>query len=285
MAGRMWRALRRWIDHRPAAVPLLVLGALLIAVAAGPTPTESSWTGIPDTSVIRWILVGIVLALCGLGLLVLVATRTVPARGESRRRSWVAMFAALLLIGLFSLIDFEAELPPPEEAEQPPLVDTQPLPPNIDPGPGFAAGDLIALVAIVVVALILLVWTRRRSTETPIEEDEPEASPIGAALGRAHELLLDGDDPRQAVLLAYRDLERTLESLDLPRDPAETPTEHLHRALGALSITDPTQAEPLLDLSGLYARARYSDHPISADEQRRAAASLGRARRRVVGAD
>lgn len=285
MVGRMWNGTRVWLERRPAVLPLLLLGSLLIALAAGPAPTEGSWTGLPDADVFRWGL-GIVVGILALtGLLLILSTRNVATRAETKRRSWVATLAAsLFLIALFSVIDFEGELAEPVEEEEPPAIGPGPTGPEVEPGPGFEAGDATALILILVVAVILLVWTRRSIVTPEVATPEP-SSPLDDSLSRAEGHLLDGSDPREAVLLAYRDLEMTLASLELPRRDSETPTEHLDRALAALSITDREQAEPLRDLASLYARARYSDHRITEDEQHRAGSSLGRARRRLVEAD
>lgn len=284
MVGRIWHGARVWLDRRPAVLPLLLLGSLLIALAAGPAPTEGSWTGLPDADVFRWVLGAIAGILALTGLLVLLAARGVAKPGETKRRSWVAtLLASLLLMAVFSLIDFEGELVEPEEVAEAPVPNPGPPEPQIEPGPGFETGDATALILILVVAVLLLIWTRR-SIVAPEEAAPEPPSPLGQSLSRAEGHLLDGSDPREAVLLAYRDLERTLASLELPRRDSETPNEHLDRALAALSITDRDQAGPLRDLASLYARARYSDHRITEAEQHRAGSSLGRARRRLVGA-
>ncbi len=279
----MWQRARVWLDRRPAVLPLLLLGSLLIALAAGPAPTEGSWTGLPDAQLIRWVISAVVGLLALTGFLLILATRTVSTPAQAKRKSWVAtLLGSLFLIALVSLIDFEGELLQPEEPEVPPILNPGPQGPQVEPGPGFEAGDATALIVILIVAVVLLIWTRR----SMIAPDEPtvEPSPLGASLTRAEGHLLSGSDPREAVMLAYRDLETTLASIDLPRRDTETPNEHLDRALRVLSITDRGQAEPLHDLASLYAKARYSDHRITEAEQRRAGAALGQARRRLVGA-
>ena len=126
--------MRDWLDRRPTVLPLLALGAVLIALAAGPSPAEGSWTRLPDASLFRWVFTALVLTLAAIGLAILLATRTVVTPGETRRRRWFATLVALFLIGLFSLIDFEAELPPPEEPEEQ-VVATAPPQPEVEPGP------------------------------------------------------------------------------------------------------------------------------------------------------
>jgi len=279
----MWQRARGWLDRRPAVLPLLLLGSLLIALAAGPAPTEGSWTGVPDAQVFRWIIGTIVGLLALLGFLMILVSRGARTSAETKRKSWVAtLLASLLLLALVSLINFEGELAEPEEAPVPPVPSAVPPGQGVEPGPGFEAGDATALIVILIVAVVLLIWTRRSMVAA--EEATVEPSPLGESLTRAESHLLTGSDPREAVLLAYRDLETSLASLDLPRRDTETPNEHLARALAELSITDRAQAEPLHDLASLYARARYSDHRITETEQHRAGVALGQARRRLVGA-
>lgn len=285
MVGRTWRQVRGWVDRRPSVLPLLILGAILIALSAGPAPTEGSWTGLPSADAFRWAMGFIVGTLCLLGLIILAMARGAAAKGQSQRRSWLAVLVgSLLLVGLFSLIDLEGELIETEPVPEPPIVAPAPVGPQIDPGPGFEDRDVTALIIILVIAVGLLIWTRRSilSPEPGLDEGQTE-SPLAASMSRAEEHLLAGDDPRQAVLLAYRDLERTLESLDLPRRDTDTPAEHLDRALATFAITDRTQAKPLRDLADLYTRARYSHHPITQTEQQRAGEALGRARQHLVG--
>jgi len=54
------------------------------------------------------------------------------------------------------------------------------------------------------------------------------------------------------------------------RDPSETASEYLQRALSDLSL----DTVPLLTLSELYQEARYSTHEITVDDQRAAQAAL-----------
>lgn len=285
MVGSAWNRVRGWIDRRPSVLPLLLLGSMLIALAAGPPPPEGSWTGLPSATALRWVMGLIVGTLCLLGLTMLLLARGAAAKGESQRKPWVAtLVASLFLIGLFSLIDFEGDLIEPEPVPELPEVAPGPIEPSVDPGPGFENRDITALVIILALAIVLLIWTRRSiaGPEPEFDRAEPE-SPLAASMSRAQELLLAGDDPRQAVLLAYRDLERTLESLGLARRDTETPTEHLDRALAELAVTDRAQAKPLRELAGLYTTARYSDHAITAAEQQQAGEALGRARQHLAG--
>lgn len=272
------------LRRRPAVAPLLLTGAILIGVAAGSAPTEGAWTGLPPAGPIRWAL-GVVVAVMALaGLVLLITFRPPPAdRVPPRRRSLLAGLIGPLLLALVLALLPRGEPEDPAALTEPAAAaDAEPRDPA-GPRPGFEVGDGAALATIVVAALLIL-WLLRRPRPLDDDNDEPEAGhdPLEASVARAVRHLRGRSDPRTAVLLAYRELEETLEALDLPRRPTETPTEHLDRALGHLGI-DRQQARPLLELAELYGRARFAAHPITVDDQHRAAQALDRANRRLAG--
>ncbi len=275
-----------WFGRRPAVLPLLVMAAALVAIGAGPAPDDRTWTGLPDLGVVHDVFTVAVLVVAALGLVMLLFLRKAPGdRPPPKRRSWLPSLLALAVVFLLSFLDFEAEITELEEEDEAPVAAEPVEGDGVAPGPGFETEDGAALLIVLAAALAVLWWSRRRDRPEVAETDGPaEAPDLGAAMARAERHLLDRRDPRAAVLLAYHDLESTLAFLDLDRAPTETPAEHLTRALATLGIDDPEQARPLVDLARLYARARFSDHSITADEQARAADALGRARHRLVGA-
>lgn len=281
--GTALRALSDGLHRRPAVLPLLLIGALVIALAAGPAPAEEAWTGLPPPGPTRWA-VGAAATVAALAGLAILLTFRAPrsAKAPPPRRSILAGLIGplLLALALAMLPRGEAQEPPPP-AEPAPAADAEPrdLTP---PGPGFEVGDGAALATIVVAALVILWLLRRpRPTDEAPDGSGEEDHPLEAPVGRAVRHLRDRSDPRTAVLLAYRELEEALEGLDLPRQAAETPTEHLGRALDHLAI-DHRRAGPLLELADLYGRARFSDHTITADDQHRAAEALDRANERLA---
>ena len=274
-----------WFGRRPTVVPLLILAAVLVAIGAGPDPDDRSWTGVPDLGVLHDVFTVVVLGMAAIGLGLLLFLRKTPGeRPPPKRRSWAPSLLALALVFLLSFLDFEGEITELEEQEEPPVAAERVEGEEIAPGPGFEAEDGAALLIVLGAALAALWWASRRDQDETIDADDAVqgVSDLDAALERAERHLLDRDDPRGAVLLAYRDLESTLEALGLERRSSETPTEHLTRALADLGVDDPTQAGPVIELASLYARARFSDHPITGDERARAADALGRARRRLA---
>ncbi len=80
-------------------------------------------------------------------------------------------------------------------------------------------------------------------------------------------------DPRRAVVAAYARMERGMAARGFARQPWETPSEYLHRALagGATDATLPAGGlEPLRDLTALAERARFST--LAVDEPMRSGA-------------
>lgn len=289
MAGRVLRALRVWIGERPMALPLLAVVAVLIGSGAGATPSEGSWTGLPPFGAVRWLVTVAVGLLALIGVIVLAVARR-PEAGPRQTRApvWPTLLVSAVLIGLLGLLD-PVEREPVEDLVEEPVPGpewVESRPDLTPPGPGFESGDGTALLAILVGAVATIWWLRRSTGADDLDDDSTDAEPspsFDSAVARASRHLLDRSDPRAAVLLAYRDLETTLGGLGLERRSTETPTEHLDRALAALDITDPGPARPLLDLAGLYGRARFSHHPITEDERHRAGLDLERAHRRLAG--
>ncbi len=77
-------------------------------------------------------------------------------------------------------------------------------------------------------------------------------------------------DARRAIVRCYRRFEHALTRRGLPRNPWETPTEFMRRALGSLPLP-PAVVKRLTDLFHL---ARFSDHPLGPRERDLAVDSL-----------
>jgi hypothetical protein len=125
----------------------------------------------------------------------------------------------------------------------------------------------------------VFLWTRRRLAATLGTGSEPplEAG-IAPGIGLAADHLLHGTDPRASVLAAYASLEASLAEQGHGRGLSETPTEHLRRALAEV----PEVGGPAIKLGELYEIARFSDIPITSEDQRLAASELDRARRQLM---
>ena len=86
-------------------------------------------------------------------------------------------------------------------------------------------------------------------------------------------------DPRRAVIRAYVGMERALARCGLGRRPAETPQEYLARALVAIRVSRPAGER----LTGLFQRARFSEHPVGAQMKQDAIAALTAVRDELAG--
>jgi hypothetical protein len=116
----------------------------------------------------------------------------------------------------------------------------------------------IVLVAGALVGALLVVGARASKgadRETPLPDHERARSLFDASLDD----LLAERDPRKAITMAYRRLLDGLAECGLARAAAETPYEHLTRALNELDIAP----EPLARLTSLFSEARFSDHVLT----------------------
>ena len=77
-------------------------------------------------------------------------------------------------------------------------------------------------------------------------------------------------DARRAIIRCYRRFEHALIRRGVPRDPWETPTEFMRRALGRLPLPPPV-VKNLIDLFHL---ARFSEHPLGPRERDHAVDAL-----------
>jgi Domain of unknown function (DUF4129) len=115
---------------------------------------------------------------------------------------------------------------------------------------------LSALVGGVVVLLFML-RARRRSVVS-VDGDVEKVDAVRVAVDASLRDLRDGEDPRGAVIAAYRRMEQALSAAGLPRRPAETAREYVVHALTSLEL----RAEPPRALTTLFERARFSVRPI-----------------------
>lgn len=77
-------------------------------------------------------------------------------------------------------------------------------------------------------------------------------------------------DARLAILKIWRNFERVLAGAALPRRPSQTPVEFMRAVLGKMPV--PSMA--VRELTDLFERARFSQHPIGAEERDTAWRSL-----------
>jgi hypothetical protein len=109
---------------------------------------------------------------------------------------------------------------------------------------------------------------RRRPPRTPAER-------LVDLLDDTLEDLEREPDPRRAVIAAWARMERGLAAAGLPRHPAEAPFEYATRVLEAALA----RRESVHRLTGLFERAKFSQHRIGEDDRAQAIAALRAVRR------
>lgn len=126
------------------------------------------------------------------------------------------------------------------------------------------------------VLLLVAAWLVVRRLRRPPPGEAAARPVLGRSAARTHppRPAVDALGPRAAVIAHYAELEEELARAHLPRDPAETPAEHLARAAG--QGLDTAAARVLAELYGV---ARYSSRPVGDGDSERAGLSLAASRR------
>lgn len=272
---------------RPAATL-----AAVTAVATGAAAMPTAWRSGLSVRLPRQI--GVILTnLLGVGVAVaavlLLGALAVLLRPRRRRRhgppaptpvpprvpAWakaVALLTALLLIALpAALAIASGGLPHPAA----PAAGPNPGGSGAEPAPHLRLQDrdwwaAAALLLAGATTAAAVRWRRRtRSTGRRAAAGDQLLSRTVDAGRRA---LADAaaDEPRAAVSACYRAMSDALTGAGLPSRPSDTPTDLLVRALAAGTVHGP----PAQRLTDLFARARYSRHPITATHVAQAAAAL-----------
>lgn len=127
----------------------------------------------------------------------------------------------------------------------------------------------MALAGLAALALALSAWRGSRHRREP-EPDRPRplADNLAAAATAATRALAEHDDPSTAIIACYAAMERTLADVGVAPTAADTPAEVLARASAGGLVRSAAAGE----LTGLFRRARYSDHAMSGTDR---AAALG----------
>jgi hypothetical protein len=134
------------------------------------------------------------------------------------------------------------------------------------------------LLALVGVGALAAVWYLRSPRPEGVADEEPDE--LLAAVDLSLEDLENEPDPRRAVIRAYARMEHALDSYGIARRPAETPLEYIARALTALRVG----GRSVERLSGLFERAKFSNHEIDLTMKGDAIAALGALREELAGA-
>lgn len=266
-----------WFDGRRRVIIALLVGwTVVIGVGTGATPSTTRWVGLPSLDWAGYVFVVITALLWLLLVVTAVLFRREGSPTSARRKPLWPVAVLLVFLVILSLRQPGDETAEPEPEQS--AADEEGSGSSDPPITVLVGREVGAILLILTVSAGLLAWSRRRigSLESTARHDvdRPLESDLAPAVGLAADRLLLGTDPRSAVLAAYAELERALSHRGLERQPAETPSEHLQRVLTDFRI----DADPLLRLASLYEIARFSDHAVTAFDQRRAADSLRRSR-------
>jgi len=156
------------------------------------------------------------------------------------------------------------------------------------PGPWKQTSDGVALVlgwatiAVLVAGagfclyVMVRAWLAGREDRTPEVGDAPDLDLEALALavsGDASQRLdaLSAGTPAEGIIAAWTHLEATLHEAGLALPPSRTSTEVSVDVLRRFSVDEST----LSTLADLYREARWSRHPLTEDDRRRAAAAYG----------
>jgi hypothetical protein len=133
-----------------------------------------------------------------------------------------------------------------------------------------------------------LVLRRHRRAEPEPEPDEPDAptaDEVRAAMAASRAALIEGDDPRTAVIACWLTLEDLASRGGVPREVSDVPADLVGRMLGV--ARDPSGTQPfraltgpagraLTELAERYRAARYAPAPVTEADRATARGALDR---------
>jgi hypothetical protein len=278
-------------SHRSRLALLTGLGVLValavVAIAArGSIPVGEGGARGPTVALLDILLTLYLVAIVGAAVLlvyVLVLRRQIEARGGAtvrRRGPLETVLSLIVLLGAGSLLARRLagyEPPAPPEAADPAFNGANTLPTTAGPDavpydPAFAWEASVVTVALILLALGAWWYAGRARGRARGELDREDrlVTDLAAAMDESVDDLRAEPDPRRAVVAAYARLERVLAAHRLPRRPAESPLEYLARMLDGLSVSP----EAARRLTGLFERAKFSQHAVGADMKEEAISAL-----------
>lgn len=246
---------------------VFALVAIVTIAATGSTPGGSDRSVTPSDSVLDTVFtLAIVAFVLGLVFVAYAATQWRELEWSTpRRRNDLRALAVFLAFALALALYVRARgLHLALDPQQTPLDRGESLAPPPSPGADGGGGHpfqfawLPAVVALVLAAVAVgaFVVAARRRRVTPLR------LALAAELALALDVSLDDlraeTDPRRAVIAAYARLERVLAAHGQPRRAADTPEEHVSRALSHLDV-DRAAVRRLADL---FLQAKFSHHEV-----------------------
>lgn len=281
MRGSVGRALL------PVLGVLVLVGVVAVA-STGSTPSGTTDSRPPaDTVLDTFFSLALLALIPAAALLVygLMQRRAIAREIASGRYRRTSVWTYLVLMGIFAaavyfrLTDFRLDFRGGANEVVDLGASTERPAPEGDPGngslyePEFAWIPVLVVVALAAVGVAAYLVASRRRERVGFHE-RVAAEQIVEILGDDFDDLRAEPDPRRAVIAAYARLEGALASSGLPRRPAETAEEYVVSVLGALEVS----RRPVRELTGLYERAKFSQHPIDEPMRERAIAALTRIR-------
>jgi hypothetical protein len=294
--------------RRRGLLPVALAVGLLALVAAGSLRGPlGSGRGRPSypADLIDSLLLLVFLAMVAAGVLAVVSLWPGLRLDSQRRRRgssfglilpMAAVLVLWLLRDLLGLGEGGPDDPPPSTLPAPSTLEVPDPPPQSGVVPWIVAGVALAAMVTVVAAQLAADRRRRRPPKTPAER-------LVDLLDDTLEDLESEPDPRRAVIAAWARMEHGLAAAGLPRHPAEAPFEYAGRVLeAALVPTDrgtplgfpgplpidrgtpsgfpgPLRPGSVHRLTGLFERAKFSQHRIGEGDREQAIAALRAVRR------
>ena len=236
-------------------VGLVALGVLLWMGHARRRRDDEQWVFARS---LPWWAIAVMLAFClatvvGLGLLGMQATQDHPGRSASQPVA-------------------------PQLPLQPGTTSPSPSTPHAPP-PAIHWWALVA-AALVLLCAMLGGWLLTRGRRPSLEVETSEAAAVSEAIVVSLDELEREPDARRAVIRAYARMEEALAHHELGRRPAETPLEHLRRALTRLRVS----AGAAQHLASLFERAKFSPHDVDSVMKRDAIVALAKVREELEAA-
>jgi Domain of unknown function (DUF4129) len=281
---------RRVVVAAGGAVALVALVA--VGSLRGPLGSGRGRPGYP-ADLIDSLLLLLILAMVATGVLAVVSLwpdrhLARPQRGGGSWNVLLPMAAIVVLwllrerLGLGGAGQDDA---PPSTPAPPTTLEVPEPPPSSGVVPLVVAGVALAAMIGIVVAQLVAERRRRRPPPTPAER-------LVGLLDDTLEDLLADPDPRRAVIAAWARMERGLAAAGLPRRPSEAPFEYAARVLGASmspivrgtpsGFPEPLRPGSVHRLTGLFERAKFSQHAIGQADRDEAVAALRAVRRELV---
>jgi Domain of unknown function (DUF4129) len=152
--------------------------------------------------------------------------------------------------------------PAPRAIEEPPAGPASPVTTGL-------IGTLALLASFGSLGVVLWLCVADRLHRPPADLARRHG-PLAAAVEDSLEDLRREPDARAAIIKIYRNFERVLAAAALPRRTWQTPGEFMRAVLGK----SPLPPAPIRSLTGLFERARFSQHPVGAAERESAWRSL-----------